>query len=57
MGRVLTSEIPLPDNAEAYLCGPIPFMRGVRAGLLERGVAADRIRYEVFGSDHWQETD
>ncbi|GLY19540.1 hemin transporter [Kineosporia sp. NBRC 101677] len=56
-GRVLISEIPLPDNAEAYLCGPIPFMRGVRAGLLERGVTDDRIRYEVFGSDHWQEAD
>ncbi|PPK68330.1 globin domain-containing protein [Actinokineospora auranticolor] len=42
-------EIPLPDNAHAYLCGPIPFMHGVRAALLDRGVPADRIHYEVFG--------
>ncbi len=52
-GRVDVGEIPLPEGAEIYLCGPIPFMRAVRAGLRERGVAEDQMHYEVFGSDHW----
>jgi nitric oxide dioxygenase len=28
-------------------------MRHVRAGLLARGVPAERIQYEVFGPDLW----
>ncbi|HEX7304724.1 globin domain-containing protein [Lentzea sp.] len=47
-GFVDVGAIPLPGNAIAYLCGPIEFMRDVRAGLLSRGVHADDIRYEVF---------
>ncbi|WP_211246326.1 hypothetical protein [Amycolatopsis taiwanensis] len=35
----------------ASLCGPVPFMAAVKAALLKRGVAAERIRYEVFGPD------
>ncbi|MEV6597833.1 globin domain-containing protein [Actinoplanes sp. NPDC051346] len=46
--------IPLAPRAEVYLCGPVPFMRLVRAGLHRRGVSDDRIRYEVFGSEQWQ---
>jgi nitric oxide dioxygenase len=45
--------VDLPEGAEAYLCGPLPFMRGVRAQLLGAGVPARRIRYEVFGPDLW----
>ncbi|WP_163554261.1 globin domain-containing protein [Candidatus Frankia alpina] len=45
--------VPLPDGARAYLCGPVPFMRDARAGLLRRGVPAQRIHYEVFGPDQW----
>ncbi|MFD5829626.1 globin domain-containing protein [Lentzea sp. NPDC060358] len=48
-GRVDVEAIPLPVGAITYLCGPIPFMRDVRAGLVRRGVPADDIRYEVFG--------
>ncbi|MDX8141460.1 globin domain-containing protein [Lentzea sp. NBC_00516] len=48
-GLVDVNTIPLPPNAIAYLCGPITFMRDMRAGLLRRGVHADDIRYEVFG--------
>jgi nitric oxide dioxygenase len=40
-------------EATVYLCGPLPFMRTVRARLLELGVPARRIRYEVFGPDLW----
>ncbi|GAB6899134.1 globin domain-containing protein [Kineosporia succinea] len=54
-GRVTTADIPLPPDAEAYLCGPVPFMQVVRAGLLQRGLPEDRIHYEVFGSDTWQQ--
>ncbi|MGW5051376.1 globin domain-containing protein [Actinokineospora sp. NPDC004072] len=48
-GRMDPALLPLPPGATAYLCGPLPFMRDLRAGLLRRGLAADRIRYEVFG--------
>ncbi|WP_207770162.1 globin domain-containing protein [Frankia canadensis] len=52
-GRIDVDALPLPDGARVYLCGPPPFMRDVRAGLLRRGVPEARIRYEVFGSDPW----
>lgn len=52
-GRVDPDAIPLHPDAEVYLCGPIPFMRAMRAGLHRRGVPDDRIRYEVFGSEQW----
>lgn len=48
-GRVDVDALPLPAGAVVYLCGPIIFMRDVRAGLLRRGVHADDINYEVFG--------
>ncbi|QUQ66279.1 globin domain-containing protein [Kutzneria sp. CA-103260] len=52
-GRVRPDEIPLPAGASAYLCGPLPFMRDVRASLLRRGMPAERINFEVFGADLW----
>lgn len=48
-GRMLLDGIELPDGANVYLCGPVPFMAGVHQALLARGVAADAIHYEVFG--------
>ena len=48
------SELPLGDDIQAFTCGPLPFMRHVRSSLLERGVPASRIRYEVFGPDLWE---
>jgi nitric oxide dioxygenase len=47
------SDVPLPDDVQVFTCGPLPFMRHVRAGLLARGVPASEIRYEVFGPDLW----
>lgn len=47
------SDAELPDDATVFMCGPLPFMSGVRSTLLERGVPADRIQYEVFGPDVW----
>ncbi|GAA3771846.1 FAD-binding oxidoreductase [Streptomyces coacervatus] len=52
-GLMDLSGVELPDGAMVFLCGPLPFMREVRAQLLGAGVPARRIRYEVFGPDLW----
>ncbi|GAA2473841.1 globin domain-containing protein [Streptomyces longisporus] len=52
-GLMDLSGVELPDDATVFLCGPLPFMRNVRAQLLGAGVPARRIRYEVFGPDLW----
>jgi len=52
-GYMDLSETPLGDNIQVFTCGPLPFMRHVRTTLLDRGVPASRIRYEVFGPDLW----
>ncbi|MBU6492410.1 MAG: NO-inducible flavohemoprotein [Burkholderiales bacterium] len=43
-------EALLMPQADYYLCGPLPFMQAQRDGLLARGVDAERIHWEVFGS-------
>ncbi|MDP9847111.1 globin domain-containing protein [Streptosporangium lutulentum] len=53
VGTVDLAGVDLPDRVVAYLCGPLPFMRGVRSQLLRRGVPASDIHYEVFGPDLW----
>jgi nitric oxide dioxygenase len=52
-GFIDLSDIPLPYDIQVFTCGPLPFMRLVRSTLLDRGVPAARIRYEVFGPDLW----
>ncbi|MFI8008132.1 globin domain-containing protein [Streptomyces sp. NPDC086010] len=52
-GRADLSEVKIPENASAYLCGPLPFMRAVRGALLDKGLHPARIHYEVFGPDLW----
>ncbi len=52
-GLVDLAGIELPDGVQAYLCGPLPFMRAVRSELLRRGVPAQAVHYEVFGPDLW----
>ncbi|MFI0820926.1 globin domain-containing protein [Streptomyces sp. NPDC021098] len=52
-GRVDLSGVEIPEGVHAYLCGPLGFMRSVRAQLLERGVRPSDIHYEVFGPDLW----
>ncbi|MEX0429211.1 globin domain-containing protein [Nocardioides sp. DS6] len=49
VGFIDLEDVELPADADVYLCGPVPFMAAVRNGLLGRGVADDRIHYEVFG--------
>ena len=45
---VLKALLP-PAAYDFYLCGPTPFMRSLYNGLLDWGVAEDRIHYEFFG--------
>ncbi|MFP3986159.1 globin domain-containing protein [Streptomyces sp. E11-3] len=52
-GQMNLDGIEIPDSATVFLCGPLPFMRDVRAQLLGAGVPARSIRYEVFGPDLW----
>src|SRR3712207_294404 len=47
-------DLDLPEGAMFYLCGPLPFMQAVRSSLVDRGVPARDIQYEVFGPDLWQ---
>ncbi|MCH0564990.1 MULTISPECIES: globin domain-containing protein [unclassified Streptomyces] len=52
-GLVDLAGVDVPAGTRAYLCGPLPFMRTVRAQLIEKGVAPADIHYEVFGPDLW----
>ena len=56
-GYMDLSQVPLDDDVQVFTCGPLPFMRHVRASLLARGVPASSIRYEVFGPDLWSPQD
>ena len=51
-GRLTSSvlaELEPPRDAEAYLCGPAPFMQEISAGLAAIGLDASRIHTEPFG--------
>jgi nitric oxide dioxygenase len=39
----------LPQNADFYFCGPIPFMQHVRKLLLNNGIQGEQMSYEIFG--------
>ena len=45
----LLAELEPPRNAEAYLCGPTPFMEEISAGLAAIGVGGTDIHTEPFG--------
>lgn len=53
-GRVDLAAVAVAPGTRAYLCGPVPFMRAVRASLIAKGVAPADIHYEVFGPDLWR---
>jgi nitric oxide dioxygenase len=53
-GRMDLSQVRLPENASYHMCGPVPFMHGIRSALIELGVPSRDIQYEVFGPDLWQ---
>ncbi|WP_244140323.1 globin domain-containing protein [Pantoea agglomerans] len=53
LGRLNLKEVPdqlLPQDADYYLCGPIPFMQHQNAYLLELGIPQERIHSEAFGT-------
>jgi nitric oxide dioxygenase len=52
-GRVDLDDVDIAPGTQAYLCGPLPFMHGIRAALLSKGVPEANIHYEVFGPDSW----
>ncbi|MEU2440123.1 globin domain-containing protein [Streptomyces rubradiris] len=52
-GLVDLTDIAVRPGTRAYLCGPLPFLRAVRARLIDKGVAPADIHYEVFGPDLW----
>lgn len=45
----LLAELAPPRDAEAYLCGPTPFMDDISAGLAAIGLGASHIHTEPFG--------
>lgn len=53
VGFMDVNAVELPLDAEYYLCGPLVFMQSVRSALIDRGVPARDIQYEVFGPDLW----
>jgi nitric oxide dioxygenase len=53
-GQMNLDHVDRPYGAAYYLCGPLPFMKGIRGRLLDRGVPAAHIQYEVFGPDLWR---
>ncbi|WP_406482905.1 globin domain-containing protein [Streptomyces platensis] len=50
-GLMDLTRLAIPAGTTAYLCGPVPFMKAVRAQLLDCGVPSAAIHYEVFGPD------
>jgi ferredoxin-NADP reductase/MOSC domain-containing protein YiiM len=44
------TDLGLPADANAYLCGPASFMNDMRDVLSEIGVAPDRVHTELFGT-------
>jgi ferredoxin-NADP reductase len=49
LSAVWLSELDLPRDADAYVCGPAPFMDEISAGLAAIGIEAARIHTEPFG--------
>jgi ferredoxin-NADP reductase/ferredoxin len=43
------AELEPPRDAQAYLCGPTPFMEEISAGLAAMGIDASRVHTEPFG--------
>lgn len=44
----IQEELPLVDG-DFYLCGPVAFMKSAKQQLVNLGVSAEHIHYEVFG--------
>jgi ferredoxin-NADP reductase/MOSC domain-containing protein YiiM len=49
LSAALLADLGLPTDADAYLCGPAPFMDEISAALAAHGLAASSIHTEPFG--------
>jgi ferredoxin len=49
LSATLLADLDPPRDAEAFLCGPTPFMEEISAGLVAIGLDASRIHTEPFG--------
>lgn len=52
-GFMNLSDVELPEQAQVFMCGPLPFMQSARRSLIDQGVPSESIHYEVFGPDLW----
>ena len=52
-GRLSLDGVDIADNAHVYLCGAEGFVRAVRAQLVDRGLAAERVHCELFSPNDW----
>ncbi|MCH8562659.1 globin domain-containing protein [Nesterenkonia sp. LB17] len=52
-GFMNLSDVELPEEAQVFMCGPLPFMQSARRSLIDQGVPSENIHYEVFGPDLW----
>ncbi len=52
-GLMDLADAEVPEGAQVFMCGPLPFMQAARKALLAKGVHPENISYEVFGPDLW----
>ena len=52
-GRSDLDDVDIAPGTRVYVCGPLPFMHGIRTALLDKGVPEAHIHYEMFGPDSW----
>ena len=53
-GLMDLADLPISVESKVFMCGPLPFMRGIRRTLIDRGLDPANIAYEIFGPDLWQ---
>jgi ferredoxin-NADP reductase len=52
--REVLAGLPLPRDAEAYLCGPAAFMAETSSALVDLGFERAQLRTEIFGAEAGQ---
>ena len=50
LSPAVLSGLSLPRDADAYLCGPAPFMADASAALVSLGLDGGRVHTEIFGA-------
>jgi nitric oxide dioxygenase len=52
-GRNPLTRVPLPSDAQTYVCGPVDFMRSIRRELIGAGLSPASIHFEAFAPGSW----